>query len=98
MWDCDPPPQVQISVFLYVILLPYIDDILALFMGFYGKTVGSVYVPYGMEIYLVLYDTCFRCGIASPMFISVEFCTLEGVDYAPIILAFGEAVSDVLAW
>ena len=36
MWDCDPPPQVQISVCIYVIFLPYIDDILVLFMGLYG--------------------------------------------------------------
>ena len=48
---------------------------------------GSVYVPHGMELQLVLHDTCFRCDIASPMFISVEFYTPEGMDYAPIMLA-----------
>ena len=42
MWDFDPPPQVQILVCIYVILLPYIDDILVFFMGFYGQNVGSV--------------------------------------------------------
>ena len=87
MWDCDPPPQVQILVFIYVILLPYIDDILVLFMGLYGQRVGSVYVPHGMELQLALHDTCFRHNIASPMFISLDFYTPEGMDYAPIMLA-----------
>ena len=59
-------------------------------MGLYGQKVGSVYVPHGMEIYLVLHDTCFRCDISSPMFISVEFYTLEGIDYAHIMLALEE--------
>ena len=35
MWDFDPPPQVQISVCVYVVLLPYVDDIVVLFMGSY---------------------------------------------------------------
>ena len=90
MWDCDPPPQVQISVCIYVIFLPYIDDILVLFMGLYGQKVGSVYVPHGMELHIVLHGTCFRCDIASPMFISVEFYTPGGMDYAPIMLALEE--------
>ena len=36
MWDFDPPPQVQISVCIYVVLIQYIDDIVVLFMGLYG--------------------------------------------------------------
>ena len=90
MWDCDPPPHLQISVCLYVILLPYIDDILVLFMGMYGKRVSSLHVPHGMELYPVLHDTCFRCDIGSPMHISVEFYTPEGADYEPIMLALEE--------
>ena len=80
----------QILVCLYVILLPYIDDILVLFMGMYGQRISSVHVPHGMELYLVLHDTCFRCDIASPMFISVEFYTPEVADYEPILLALEE--------
>ena len=88
--DCDPPPHVKISVCLYVILLPYIDDILVLFMGMYGQRVSSVHVPHGMELYPVLHDTCFRCDIASPMFISIELYTPKGADYAPIMLEMEE--------
>ena len=51
---------------------------------------GSVYVPHGMELYPVLHDTCFRCDIASPMFIFVEFYTPEGIEYAPIMLELEE--------
>ena len=77
-------------VCLYVILLPYIDDILVLFMGMYGKRVSTVHVPHGMNFYPVLHGTCCRCGIGSPMFISVEFYTFEGADYAPIMLSMEE--------
>ena len=44
----------------------------------------------GMELQILLHDTCFQCGIASPMFISVEFYTPEGMDYAPTMLALEE--------
>ena len=73
-----------------MILLPYIDDILVLFMGMYGKKLSSVHVPHGMELYHVLHDTCFKCDIGSPMFISVEFYTPEGANYAPIMLSLME--------
>ena len=59
-------------------------------MGMYGKKLSSVHVPHGMELYPILHDTCFRCYIASPMYIYVEFYTLEGVDYASIMLALEE--------
>ena len=51
-----------------------------------------MYVPHGLELQLLLHDTCFRCDIASPMFISVEFYTPEGMDYAPIMLALEEKI------
>ena len=49
-----------------------------------------MYVPHGLELQLVLHDTCFRCSIAPPMFISIEFSTSEGMDYAHIMLALEE--------
>ena len=36
MWDYDPPPLVQISVYVLVILPPYMDDVLVLFLDLYG--------------------------------------------------------------
>ena len=59
-------------------------------MGLCGQNMCSVYVPYGMELQLVLHDTCFRCSIAPTMFISIEFFTPEGMDYAHIMLALEE--------
>ena len=49
-----------------------------------------MYVPHGLELQLLLHDTCFRCSISPPMFISVEFFTLDGMDYAHIMLALEE--------
>ena len=60
MWDCDPPPQAQISVRIYVFLLPYLDDIVVLFMGFYAGRMGSLYVPHGLELIPVPHATFFR--------------------------------------
>ena len=90
MGNSDPPPQVQISVCIYVVLLPYLDDIVVLFMGLYGQRMSIFYVPRGLELLPVLHDTCFRCSFASTMFISVEFFTPEGIDYAHIMLALEE--------
>ena len=90
MWDFDPPPQVKISVCIYVVLLPYLDDIVVLFMGLYGQKMGNLYVPHGLELLPLLHDTCLRCSIASTMFISVEFFTPKGMDYAHIMLALEE--------
>ena len=57
--ELDPPPYTQISVILYALLFPYMDDVIVLFMGMYGGRLGSIAVPYGMETLYVPYDTCF---------------------------------------
>ena len=51
---------------------------------------GNLYVPHGLELLLVLQVTCFRWSIAPAMFISVEFFTPEGMDYAHIMLTLEE--------
>ena len=61
-----------------------------LFMGMYEQNISSVYVPHGFELQLVLHDTCFRHSTASPMFISIEFLTPIGVDYAHIMMTLDE--------
>ena len=90
MWDFDPHPQAQISVCIYVVLLPYLDDIVVLFMGLYGGRMGSLYVPHGMELLPVPHDTCFILSIAPAMLTSVEFFTPGGMDYAHLMLALEE--------
>ena len=37
MWDYDPPPYVQFSIFMYIVLIPYIDNVLVFLWGCMGK-------------------------------------------------------------
>ena len=94
MWDYDPPPHAQIFVCLYVVLLPYLDDIVLLFMGMYGGRMGSLYVPHGMENIFVSPATCFREIIGSAMFISFEFLTPYGMDYVHLIMTIQEQLME----
>ena len=90
MWGQDPPPYAQLAVCLYVLLLPYLDDIVVLFMELHGQEVGSVFVPHGLELSPMLHNTCFRCNAAPNMFISVEFFSLGGMDHVHAILTLEE--------
>ena len=90
MWDYDPPPHAKISICLFVILFPYIDDILVLFMGMYGGRMGSIYVPHGMETLYVPHSTCFRESIGSTMFVACDFLTPCGMDFSHLILTLEE--------
>ena len=51
---------------------------------------GSLYVPNGLELLPVPHATCFRWRIALTMFISVEFFTPVGIDYAHLMLTLQE--------
>ena len=90
MWGQDPPPYAQLSVCLYVLLLPYLDDIVVLFMGLYGKRVGSVYVPQGLELSPMFHETCFRYSTIPNMFISIDFFSPSGMDHVHAILTLEE--------
>ena len=86
MWDFDPPPQAQIYVCIYVVFLPYLDDIVVLFMGLYGGRMGSLYVTHGMKLLYVPHATCFKGRISPSMLISVEFFTPCGMDYVHLMM------------
>ena len=90
MWDYDPPPYAQIYVCMYVVLIPYIDDVLVIFMGMYGGRMGGMYVPYGMEILHVYYATCFRENIGPAMFVSFELLSPYGMDYLHLMRTLEE--------
>ena len=90
MLDFDPPPQAQISVCIYVILIPYLDAIVMLFMGLYGGRMGILYVPHGMETLYVPHATCFIESIGSTMFISIELLTPCGMDFAHLMMTLEE--------
>ena len=51
---------------------------------------GSLYVPHGLELLHVPHATCFRWIISPAMFISVEFFTPGGMDYAHLMLTLAE--------
>ena len=66
------------------------DDIIVIFMGLYGGRMGSMYVPHGMETLYVPYGTCFKESIDLAMFVSCDFLTPCGMDYAHLILTLEE--------
>ena len=90
MWDYDPPPFMQISVCMYLVLIPYIDDVLILFMGFFGGRMGGMYMPYGREALHVHYATCFRENIGKTMFVSFELLSPCGMDYLHLMRTLEE--------
>ena len=90
MWDFGPPPQAHISVCIYVFLLPYLYDIVVLFMGFYGGRTGSLYVPHGMEPLPITHATWFIWSIAPTMLICFESFTPGHMDYAHLMLTLEE--------
>ena len=51
---------------------------------------GSFYVPNGIETLYVPYATCLRESIGSIMFVSFEFLTPCGMDYAHLIMTLEE--------
>ena len=63
MWDYHPPPYVQFSVFKHIVLIPYLDDVLVLFMGMYGGREEGWHVPHGMTTLHVLYVSHFKESI-----------------------------------
>ena len=50
LWDYDPPPYAQTIVDIHVVLVPYIDDVLVLFMGMIGGWMKGLDVSFGREI------------------------------------------------
>ena len=90
MWDYDPPPHAQIYVYVYVVLLPYLDDIVVLFMGMYGGRMGGLYLPHGMDILHVPYVSYFREKIGKTMFLSGDLLSPCGMDYLHLMRTLEE--------
>ena len=72
MCDYDPPPCAHISICLYLVLIPYIDDVLVLFMGMNGGRREGMHVPYGMTTLPVLSFLYFMGGIGQTMVVSCD--------------------------
>ena len=56
---------------------------------------GNICVPHGMETLYVPYDICFRESIGSTMFVSYDFLTPCGMDFAHLILTLEEKFMEV---
>ena len=85
MWDYDPPPYFHISVCMYLVLIPYIDDVLIIFMGMIGGRMEGLNVPFGREILHVNYATCVRDNIGKTMFVSFDLLSPCGMNYLHLI-------------
>ena len=72
MWDYDPPPCAPISICLCIVLIPYIDDVLVLFMGMNGGRREGKHVPYGMTTLPVLSVLYFKEGIGQTIVVSCD--------------------------
>ena len=86
MWDYDPPPHAPNFVYVFVVLLPYMDDVLVLFLGLYGGRIGCICVPHGMETLFVCFATYFKESRGSAMFFLVAFLTLCGMDHVHLTM------------
>ena len=90
MWDYDPPPFFHIVVYMYLVLIPYIDDVLILIMGMNGGRMGGLIMPFGRDTLHFYYATCFRENIGQTMFVSFELLSPYGMDYLHLMRTLEE--------
>ena len=55
------------TAYVHLVLIPYIDDVLILFMGMIGGRMEGLNVPFGREFIHVSYASCFRENIGKTM-------------------------------
>ena len=90
MWDYDPPPFLHISVCMYLVLIPYINDVLILFMGMIGGRMGGLYVPYGRDILHFHYAACFKEDLGQTMIFSLDLLLLYGMNHLHLMRTLEE--------
>ena len=57
---------------MYIVLIPYRDDVLVFFVGMYGGRREGMHVPYGMTTLPILYVLYSREGIGQTMIASCD--------------------------
>ena len=50
MWGYDPPPLFHLVLYVSLVLIPYIDDVLIIFMVMIRGRMEGLDVPFGREI------------------------------------------------
>ena len=58
-------------VYMYLVLIPYIDDVLIIFMGMIGGRMEGLDVTFGRDILHVSYVSCFRENIGQTIIASL---------------------------
>ena len=94
MWDYEPPPCAQIFDCLHIVLIPYIDDVLVIFMGMYGVRREGMHVPYGMATLHIIYVSYFQESIGKTMFVSCDILSPYGMSYFHVMRNLVEQVMD----
>ena len=94
MWDYDPPPFLHIIVYMYLVLIPYIDDVLILIMGMNGGRMEGLDVPFGREILHVSYATCFRENIGQTMIASLGLFLPCGMSHLHLMRTWEDHVME----
>ena len=81
MWDYDPHPLLHKVVYVHLVLIPYIDDVLIIFMGMIGGRMEGLDVPFGKDILHVSYATCFREKIGQTMIATLDILLPCGMSH-----------------
>ena len=77
---------------MYLVLMPYIDDVLIFFMGMIGGSMEGLDVPFGREILHVHFDTCFREEIGQAMMVSLDLLLPCGMSHLHLMRTWEEHV------
>ena len=90
MWDYNPPPFFNMDVYMYLVLIPYIDDVLIIFMGMIRGMMEGLDVPFGREILHVHYATCFTENIGQTMIVSLDLFLPFGMSHFHLMRTWEE--------
>ena len=73
-----------------MVFIPYINDVIIIFMGMIGGMMEGLDVPFGREILHVSYATCFRENIWKTMISSLGLLIPCGMSYLHLMSAWEE--------
>ena len=79
---------------MYIILNPYLDDVLVLFIGMYGGRREGIHEPYRMATPHVIYVSYFRENIGQTMFVSYDLLSSYEMNYLYLMRNFVQQVME----
>ena len=90
MWDYDPPPLLHMAAYIYLVLIPYIDDVLILIVVMIGGRMGGLNMPFGREILHVSYTSCFRENIGQTIIATLDLLLSCGMSHLDLMRTWEE--------